>query len=200
MRKLTVTAFVSVDGVMQGPGAPEEDTDGDFRFGGWTVPHFDDEVGRFVSGTFERATGFVLGRRTYEIFAAYWPHHRGDPVADGLNTLPKYVASRTLGSVGWEGAVLLEGDAADAVRELKEAGDGELQVHGSAGLVQSLHPLVDEYNLIVFPVVLGTGKRLFENGAAPGELSLAGATTTGSVTINVYRREGDVPQGTFLDP
>src|SRR5688500_6597285 len=151
MAKLTVTAFLSLDGVMQAPGGPEEDTDGGFGHGGWVVPLFDEELGGFIDEVFGRATGFVLGRRTYEIFAAHWPDFSDDPVSDVLNSLPKYVASRTLDSLEWKGSTVLQGDVAYAVRELKDAGEGELQVHGSAGLAQTLHPLVDEYNLIVFP-------------------------------------------------
>ncbi|MBG6090333.1 dihydrofolate reductase family protein [Actinomadura viridis] len=201
--KLTVTTFVTLDGVMQGPGGPTEDTDGGFGLGGWLVPYFDEETGAFITDIFDRVGAFLLGRRTYEIFASHWPHvtDPSDPVASKLNSLPKYVASRTLDTVDWAGAALIEGDVPDAVRRLKDApGEGELQVHGSAGLIQTLlaEDLVDEFNLLVFPVVLGTGKRLFGAGTAPAALSLSSARATGSgVVLHTYRRAGELKQGTI---
>jgi dihydrofolate reductase len=203
MTKLTVTAFVSVDGVMQGPGGPEEDTSGGFTLGGWVTPHFDEDTGLFITRIFERAGAFLLGRVTYEIFAWYWPNpiaeeDRDTLVARQLNTLPKYVASRTLTKVDWEGSTLLKDDLGDAVRELKEAslpGGKELQVHGSADLIQTLlaEDLVDEFNVLVFPVLLGSGKRLFGPGTVPGALELAESTTTGAgITLATYRRAGEV--------
>ncbi|XVQ08044.1 dihydrofolate reductase family protein [Spirillospora sp. CA-255316] len=201
MAKLTVTGFVSMDGVMQAPGGPEEDTSGGFRLGGWLVPHFDEDLGAFMDEVFQRAGAFLLGRGTYDIFVQHWPHitDPGDPVAAKLNALPKYVPSRTRDSLEWKGTTVLKGDAVKAIRDLKEAPlDGEIQVHGSHGLIQTLlaENLVDEINLIVFPVVLGSGKRLFGPGVAPGGYTRTGGRITpAGVTIGTYRRVGEVQQG-----
>jgi dihydrofolate reductase len=202
MRPLVVTQFLTLDGVAQAPGGPDEDTSGGFRYGGWVVPHFDDSMGEQINAWFAGAQDFLLGRGTYEIFAAWWPKAptEDDPVARALNTLPKHVASRTLQSVDWDGARLIEGDVVDAVRALKAQDGGELQVHGSPGLTQTLlaADLVDELRLIVFPVTLGTGKRLFGEGTAPRgwRLTSATGTPTGAL-IATYQRAGDVDTGTM---
>jgi dihydrofolate reductase len=193
--QLTSTMFLSVDGVYQGPGGPTEDTSGGFDRGGWLVPHFDAETGQFMNSVFENVDAFLLGRRTYDIFAASWPNSTdpNDPVAKALNTLPKYVASTTLKDPEWANTTVLEGDLATAVRELKNRDGRELQVHGSGRLVQFLleNDLVDRLNLLVFPVIVGAGRRLFpESGLATG-LALDESRTTGSgVTISVYRPTG----------
>jgi dihydrofolate reductase len=202
MRPLVVTQFLTLDGVAQAPGGPEEDTSGGFRYGGWVVPHFDDPLGRQIVEWFAGAQDFLLGRGTYEIFAAWWPKAptEDDPIARALNTLPKHVASRTLQSVDWDGALLIEGDVVDAVRALKAADGGELQVHGSPGLTQTLlaADLVDELRLIVFPVTLGTGKRLFGEGTMPRgwRLTSSAGTPTGAL-IATYQRAGEVDTGTM---
>jgi len=202
MRPLVVTQFLTLDGVAQAPGGPEEDTSGGFRYGGWVVPHFDDPMGRQIEEWFAGAQDFLLGRGTYEIFAAWWPKAptEDDPIARALNTLPKHVASRTLRSVDWDGARLIEGDVVDAVRALKAEDGGELQVHGSPGLTQTLltADLVDELRLIVFPVTLGTGKRLFGEGTMPRgwRLTSSTGTPTGAL-IATYQRAGDVDTGTM---
>src|SRR5919108_1385591 len=170
---LTVTTFLSVDGVYQGPGGPDEDRSGGFDRGGWVVPHFDQATGEFMDKVFTRVDAFLLGRRTYEIFAASWPKATdpNDPVARALNTLPKYVASTSLKDPEWTNTTVLEGDAGAAVRKLKEREGRELQVHGSGKLVQYLlnNNLVDRLNLLVFPVIVGDGRRLFpESGVATG--------------------------------
>ncbi len=198
--KLTVTTFLSVDGVMQGPGGPDEDRSDGFTRGGWLVPHFDEETGRFMNEVFEHVDAFLLGRRTYEIFAASWPNaDPDDPVANRLNTLPKYVASTTLTAPEWTPTTVLSGDIPAAVAELKQQPGRELQVHGSGGLVRTLHDhdLVDEYRLLVFPVVVGEGRRLFpDRGVATG-LSLVDSRTTGSgVAIHMYRPTGRPEFGT----
>jgi dihydrofolate reductase len=201
MRELVVTTFLSMDGVMQAPGGPDEDTSGGFRYGGWLVPHFDEVTGAQMIEWFSTAEDFLLGRTTYEIFEAWWPKapQEGDPIAAALNQKTKHVASRTLTSVDWNGtARLLDGDVPAAVQKLKEQDGGELQVHGSAGLIQTLlrEDLVDELRLIVFPVVIGEGKRLFGEGAVPRTWRLATSKTTpaGSV-ISTYRPVGELKTG-----
>ncbi|SFE34636.1 Dihydrofolate reductase [Actinopolyspora alba] len=202
MRELVVTTFVSLDGVMQAPGGPEEDREGDFDHGGWVVPYFDDELGRQIDEWFAGAEDFLLGRGTYEIFAAYWPHvhDEEDNVARALNTRPKHVASRTLRRVDWEGASLLGSDLVGAVEELKHRDGGELQVHGSHGLVQTLleHDLVDKLRLMTFPLLLGSGKRLFADGTVPTGLRLAKSSpTSNGVLVTSYERVGSVRTGSF---
>src|ERR671918_1157267 len=193
--KLTVTTFLSVDGVMQGPGGPEEDPGGGFARGGWLVPHFDEDTGRFMVEVFEQVDAFLLGRHTYGIFAASWPKATdpNDPVASRLNTLPKYVASTTLKDPEWANTTVLEGDLATAVRELKQRDGRELQVHGSGQLVRFLldNELLDRLNLLVFPVIVGAGRRLFpESGIATGLVLDESRTTPSGVTISVYRPTG----------
>ncbi|MEU0137425.1 dihydrofolate reductase family protein [Streptomyces sp. NPDC006296] len=203
MAKLTLTTFVSLDGVMQGPGGPGEDTSGGFEYGGWVVPFADDGMGAFVSEVFDRAGAFLLGRRTYDIFSSYWPRVTDpqDPIAARLNTLPKHVVSRTLTDPAWENTTVVPGDVPTEVARLKErTAEGELQVHGSGMLAQTLlaHDLVDEVNLIVHPVSLGTGRRLFADGGRPTAFELTGARTTGSgIAIHTYRPAGPARFGTF---
>jgi dihydrofolate reductase len=200
--KLTVTTFLSLDGTMQGPGAPEEDRTGGFEQGGWMATLFDDDMGAQMDRWFARADAFLLGRRTYEIFAGYWPQvtDPGDPVAQALNRRPKFVASRTLSEVAWEGAELIQDDVAAFVRELKQRDGDELQVHGSGVLVQTLlaEGLVDELRLLTFPVLVGSGRRLFADGTRPTSLRLlrTQTTSTGAV-IAEYATAGELRQGTF---
>jgi dihydrofolate reductase len=198
--KLLVTTFLSLDGVMQAPGGPDEDREGGFEHGGWLAPFADEDMGRFVVDWIGRADGFLLGRKTYEIFATYWPRvtDPSDPVARALNTLPKYVASKTLDKVEWNNSTLLRGNVVEEIRKLKTRPGRELQVHGSGGLAQTLieNDLVDEYRLWNFPVVLGSGKRLFGSGAAPATLKLVDSKTTSTgVAINTYDRAGEVQHG-----
>jgi dihydrofolate reductase len=200
--RLTVTTFVSLDGVYQAPGGPEEDRSGGFELGGWSFPYADGVFGRLVSGWFEKADAFLLGRRTYDIFAAYWPlvTDAANPVATKLNALPKYVASRTLESVAWEGAELLRGDMTEAVACLKAQPGRELQVHGSGDLLQTLmaDDLVDEHRLFIYPVVLGGGRRLFREDAPPRSLELVEtATSSTGVVVATYARGGPVVTGSF---
>jgi dihydrofolate reductase len=201
MRDLVVTTFLTLDGVMQAPGGPGEDPSGGFRHEGWLVPFFDDTLGAQITEWFTPAQDFLLGRGTYEIFYASWPKMiSDDPVSQGLNFKTKYVASRTLSSVEWETARLIEGDVGDAVRKLTAEDGGELQVHGSAGLLQTLlaEDLVDELRLVVAPVVLGQGKRLFGSGAVPRSWrQTAQSTTPPGVSLLTYRRGGDVEIGTM---
>ena len=186
MRKLTVSEFMSLDGVMQAPGGADEDTEGGFRHGGWQMGYFDDVAGERIGASMAQTGAFLLGRRTYEIFASYWPTQSDDdPFAKILNGLPKYVASTTLGEpLAWQNSTLLQGDVAKAVAELKEGEGGNIVVLGSGGLVQTLYEndLVDEYALMIHPIVLGSGKKLFrEVPRKPLKLADSVTTSTGVV-------------------
>lgn len=199
MRTLMVTEFISLDGVVQGPGGPDEDLDGGFTQGGWAAPYIDDELIARAIGVTARADALLLGRRTYEEFAATWPlAPADDPIGSKWAAVRKYVASRTLTSVRWQNSSLLEADVADAVAELKKSDGGEIQVHGSIQLVQTLlaHDLVDELHLVVIPVLIGSGKRLFGSGTVPARFDLVESAPTGSgVVVGRYARAGDVAYG-----
>ena len=187
---------------MQAPGAPDEDRSGNFKQGGWMVPNFSEDVGPIVADVMGRADAFLLGRKTYDIFAAYWPKFpdQNDPIASALNRLPKYVASRTLQKADWHNTTVLRGDVPKQIAELKQRHARETQVHGSGDLAQTLfaHDLVDEYHLWFFPVVLGSGKRLFGSGAEPAALTLVDSKrSTSGVVINTYRRAGKPTYGSF---
>jgi dihydrofolate reductase len=197
--KLTTITHVSVDGVMQGLGGPDEDRSGGFERGGWALPLFDNEADTFLAEVFQRADAFLFGRRTYEIFAGSWGTgswgaNQGDnPVSVALNTQPKYVASTTLTDPRWADTTVLSGDLGTAVGELKAQPAGELQVHGSGALVRWLldNHLVDEITLLTYPVVVGQGTRLFSAAGPDTALELADSqATTGGVTIQVYRPSG----------
>jgi len=201
MRKLVVGTFLSADGVMQAPGGPEEDIEGGFQHGGWSVNYWDEPMGETIVEQTLRAGALLLGRKTYEIFAAHWPLvGDDDPVAAKLNSMPKYVASRTLNEVSWNNSRLIGGDVAEAVARLKQDGGGEVQVTGSGDLIQTLmeHDLVDEYRLWVFPVLLAEGKRLFGRGTHPGALKLTDTRTFGTgVALHTYERAGEIAYGSF---
>lgn len=200
MRKLIVNTFLTLDGVMQAPGGPEEDPSGGFDHGGWSVNYWDEAMGHFMDGVMGKPFDLVLGRKTYEIFAAYWPHATEEQGAKPLNDATKYVASRTLDSLDWANSFLIEGDAAEGVAALKQQDGPELQVHGSSDLLQTLlrHNLVDEFNLWTFPVVVGSGKRLFADGTPPSGLKLVDSTvSTTGVVIGTYVPAGDIPIGSF---
>jgi dihydrofolate reductase len=197
MRKLAVNTFMSLDGVMQAPGGPDEDPTGGFTLGGWAVNYMDDEMMGQVaeSGPYE----LLLGRGTYEIFAAHWPYDEG-PIADQLNSTRKYVASTTLDRVEWNNSTLISGDVGEYVAELKKQDRPEIQVHGSPGLIQTLleHDLIDEFRMWIFPVVIGKGKRFFGDGTVPAALKLADSKVSKTgVTINTYERAGAIDTGSF---
>jgi dihydrofolate reductase len=196
MRKLVVGTFVTLDGVMQAPGGPNEDREGGFQHGGWLVPYFDEKFGESMTEWTKRADAFLLGRKTYEMFADSWPKST-DP-EEPLNLQPKFVASRTLDRVDWNNSFLLKDDVAKEVAKLKALEGGEIQVHGSGNLIQTLlqHDLVDSFRIWQFPVVLGTGKRLFGEGTIPRSFRLVDTqlNTTGAV-LHVYEREGGLKYG-----
>jgi dihydrofolate reductase len=197
--KLVVNTFVTLDGVMQAPGGPDEDREGGFEYGGWSAPYFDDDMGTTVQASMEKATAYLLGRKTYDIFAGYWPTATEDlEIAEILNSRPKYVASRTLKNPEWEHTTVLSGDVAQAVAELKEQPGEELNVQGSSQLLQAIHPLVDEYRLWISPVQLGSGKRLFANRAVASGLELLETRTNSRGAIYaVYRPTGKPHVGQF---
>lgn len=180
--RLTLHTFLTLDGVMQAPGGPEEDPDGGFAHGGWQVPYQSEDGRAAVVGWFGHASAFLLGRKTYEIFRDFWPGvtDPANPIASTLNAMPKYVASTTLTSVGWHNSSLLGGDVAAEVAKLKELPGDELQVHGSGELAQTLieHDLIDEYRLYYIPVHLGTGKKLFRDATRPAALRLISTSAT----------------------
>jgi dihydrofolate reductase len=201
MRKLVVTTFMTLDGVMQAPGGPEEDADGAFAHGGWSVGYWDEGMGKLALDIHLAAGGVLFGRKTYEILAAHWPRvGDDDPLAAKLNAVPKYVASRTLSTLEWANSSLLRGDVPDAVGRLKEQDGDPLLVIGSSELIQTLiqHDLVDAYTIWTFPVVLGEGKRLFGDGAIPAGLELTDIqTSTTGVTVATYERAGEIKFGSF---
>ncbi len=202
MRKPVVTTFVSLDGVMQSPGNPDEDRSGGFEFGGWLVPYMDASLAAFSIEWIQQADSFLLGRKSYEILGAYWPHvsDPADVLARQLNTLPKYIVSNTLTNPSWGPATVVTGDLAVEIARIKADGDGELQVHGSRRLARSLIDLglVDEYRLWVFPVLLGVGERLFGDGLAPGGLRLiASRTSTSGVVVHTYQPADPLTFGAF---
>ena len=201
MRTVAINTFMTLDGVMQAPGGPEEDPTGGFTHGGWSVNYWDDVMAEVMGEAFGRPFDLLLGRRTYEIFAAHWPYvGDDDPGAKALNRATKYVASTTLTDVSWSSSVLLEGDVAEAVGRIKEEDGPEIQVHGSGHLAQTLirHDLIDEYRLWVFPLVLGTGKRLFADGTVPAGLRLVDSKTSSTgVVIGKYQRAGAIDLGSF---
>jgi dihydrofolate reductase len=199
MRELIVSTFLTVDGVMQAPGGPEEDPSAGFEHGGWSVNYWDEQMERAMGESLSEPFDLVLGRRTYEIFAAHWPH-ADDPGAELFNGVTKHVASTTLTELEWQNSKLIEGDVAEGIRALKQQDGPELQVHGSANLIQTLleHDLINEFRLKVFPLVLGTGKRLFDGGTVPAGLELTGseASPTG-VIIATYRSGAEIEYGSF---
>jgi dihydrofolate reductase len=200
MRELIVSTFLTLDGVMQAPGGPEEDDSGGFAYGGWSVHYWDELMGQVMTEAMSTPFDLVLGRRTYDIFAAYWPHAPEEAGAKPLNEATKYLVSRSRPTLEWSPSVLIEGDAAESIAELKKGDGPELQVHGSGSLIQTLmrHNLIDHYRLWVFPLVIGSGKRLFSDGTIPSGLKLLDSkvSTTG-VVIGTYEPAGEIVTGSF---
>ena len=198
MRKIIVLEFISLDGVMQGPGGPEEDTSGGFAYGGWTSPHSDAVSGAAIKEQMSLPFDLLLGRKTFDIWAPYWPLH--NDFWPGVNTATKYVASNTITSHEWQPSVFLNGDIAEKLTKLKQTEGPDLHVYGSANLVQTLmkHDLVDAFWLKIFPVTLGSGKRLFADGTIPGAFKVTESTVTskGVIIVN-YERAGAVPTGSM---
>ena len=194
MRKIIVLSFITLDGVMQAPGGPEEDTSGGFKYGGWTAPYFDEAAGKIMAKQMQPAD-LLLGRKTFEIFASYWPEHAD--MWPGINDATKYVLSNTMDKADWKNSVFLK-NVAD-IKKLKNADGPDLQVHGSGRLIQLLleHDLVDELWLKFFPLTLGSGKKLFDGGAIPAAFTLTESSVTprGVIFAN-YKRAGDVKTGT----
>lgn len=202
MRRIIVATFTSLDGVMQAPGGPHEDPTGGFTFGGWTAPHFDEELGASLGEIFGRPYDLLLGRKTYDIFAAHWPYvtDPNDPIAGPFNRITKYVASRSNPKLTWQNSKLLGADVVAALRKLKGEDGPDLLVQGSGDLLQTLwrNNLIDEFSVLIFPVVLGKGKRLFGDGATPAGLKLVKARSFPSgVIVASYRPDGAVKTGDF---
>jgi dihydrofolate reductase len=200
MRKLVTITFVTLDGIMQAPGGPGEDDAASFKSGGWSVNYWDEMMGQDMGETFAKRPELLLGRKTYDIFAGYWPNHKDEPGADNLNNAKKYVVSRTLDKVDWSNSRLVQGDVAKEIAHLKELDGPELQVHGSSNLIQTLlkHNLIDEMHLWIFPVAVGNGKRLFGEGTQPSGFKLLDSkiSTTG-VILATYAQSGELKTGSF---
>ena len=198
MRKIIVLSFITLDGVMQAPGGPTEDTTDNFTYGGWTVPYFDEVIGQIMGEQMSKPFDLLLGRKTFEIFATYWPQYEGEK--NPINEATKYVASNTLTSHEWGKSVFLAGNVVDEIKKLKQQVGPDLQVHGSGNFIQTLvkHDLVDEFWLKIFPVTLGTGKRLFDTGTIPAAYTLVEAKSSPSgVIIANLKRAGEVKAGSF---
>jgi dihydrofolate reductase len=192
---------MTLDGVMQAPGGPEEDRGGGFEHGGWSFGYWDEQMQSAIGELMSKPFDLVLGRKTYEIFAAHWPYS-DEPAAEPLNTATKHVASTTLKELDWQNSRLIEGEVPDGVRALKQEDGPELQVHGSANLLQTLleHGLIDEFRVWTFPLVLGRGKRLFDGGTVPAGLELTSSQTSSTgVIIATYRTGAEIKYGSFAE-
>lgn len=191
---------MSLDGVMQAPGGPEEDTSGGFKYGGWIVPFFDESLGEIMDKQMSKNSDLLLGRKTFEIFAAYWPAHESD--WPGINEAKKYVVSNTISGHKWKNSIILNGKVEDQIKKLKQQDGADLQVYGSSNLIQTLlkYDLIDEFWLKIFPIILGKGKRLFGEGFLPTKFRLIeNSVTPNGVIIANYAREGKIKTGSFTD-
>ena len=199
MRKIIVLTFITLDGVMQGPGGPTEDISGNFTHGGWTVPYFDEFLGNIMTEQMSRPFDLLLGRKTFELFASYWPQHEDEGA--GINNATKYVASNTLTTHEWRKSVFLKGNVVDEIKQLKQQDGPDLQVHGSSNLIQTLlaNGLADEFWLKIFPVTLGSGKRLFDQGTLPAAYTLVESQSSPhGVIIATFKRAGEVQTGSVV--
>ncbi|MER9848745.1 dihydrofolate reductase family protein [Mesorhizobium sp. M0106] len=200
MRKIIAATFVSLDGVMQAPGGPQEDPVGGFKFGGWTFHYWDDVMGAEMGETFSKPFALLLGRRTYDIFAAHWPYQKNDPIADSFNAVTKYVATHRPDSLSWQNSQPLGSDVVATLRRMKQEDGPDLLIQGSSELIQTLlaNDLIDEISLLIFPLVLGKGKKLFGSGTIPAafKLTRSQASTTG-VLMASYERSGEIKTGSF---
>ena len=199
MRKLVVLTFLSLDGVMQAPGGPEEDPTGGFKYGGWTFPYFNDFLGQVIDKQMSNPFELLLGRTTYDIFAAYWPYEKESLIADKFNSTKKYVVSTTLKKLEWQNSVLINTNVTEEIEQLKQQDGPDLHVYGSGKLIQTLlkHDLVDELWLKTFPITLGNGKRLFAEGTIPAAFTLSDTVISNGVIVASYVREGEVKTGSF---
>jgi dihydrofolate reductase len=202
MRKLVILSFMTLDGVMQAPGRPEEDASGGFKFGGWSFPFFDDFIGEEMVRQMSNDFDLLLGRKTYEIFAAYWPFAdiEHNPIAACINKARKYVVTESLGNVDWKNSFIIKGKVPEEIRKLKQTDGPEIQVHGSGNLIQTLwkHNLADELWLKIFPIAVGSGKRLFADGKFAGGFDLIESRTSpAGVILANYKRAGEVKTGSF---
>ena len=201
MRKITAATFVSLDGIMQAPGGPEEDPVGGFEYGCWTFHYWDDVMGAAMGETFSKPFALLLGRKTYDIFAAHWPYQENDPIADSFNAVTKYVATHRPETLSWQNSQSLGDDVVATLRQLKQEDGPDLLIQGSSELIQTLlaNHLIDEISLLIFPLVLGKGKRLFGNGTLPAafKLTRSQASTTG-VIMATYARGGEIKVGSFV--
>jgi dihydrofolate reductase len=198
MRKIIVLTFLTLDGVMQAPGGPGEDDSGGFTYGGWTVPYFDEFLGKVMTEQMSKPFDLLLGRKTFELFASYWPYHEDE--GSGINNATKYVVSKTLTTHEWKKSVFLKGNVVDEMKKLKQQDGPDLQVHGSWNLIQTLmeHDVIDEFWLKIFPVTLGMGKRLFDTGTFPASYTLVESQTSPlGVIIAILKRAGEVKTGSF---
>lgn len=200
MRKISVNTFITLDGVMQAPGGPEEDPSGGFKHGGWSVNYWDEIMGQIMGDYMSQPFDLLLGRKTYDIFAAHWPYITDDPAAKVLNSAKKYVVSKKLNKVDWNNSSLLKGEIVSEIKKLKDQDGPEIQVHGSSNLIQTLikNNLIDEYRLWIFPVTVGQGKRLFGDGTIPTGFKLTESRISESgVIISIYKPAGELKTGSF---
>ena len=200
MRKIIITTFVTLDGVMQAPGGPEEDPTGDFKYGGWSFHYWDDSMGKVMDEFISKPFELLLGRKTYDIFAAHWPHVKNEPIADKFNSTKKYVVSNSLEKTNWNNSFIIKENVVEKINDLKKENGPELQVHGSSNFIQTLikNNLVDEYHVWTFPIIVGNGKRLFGDGTIPINLKLIKSKTSSTgVIMSVYEPAGEVKIGSF---
>jgi dihydrofolate reductase len=200
MRKILITTFVTLDGVMQAPGGPEEDPTGDFKYGGWSFHYWDDSMGTVMDEFISKPFELLLGRKTYDIFAAHWPHVKNEPIADKFNSTKKYVVSNSLEKTNWNNSFIVNDNVIEKIKDLKKENGPELQVHGSSNFIQTLikNNLVDEYHVWTFPITVGNGKRLFGDGTIPINLKLIKSKTSSTgVIMSVYEPAGEIKIGSF---